>query len=439
MSTSSYEDWKPQSKQQIALSRLEKEVLYGGARGGGKTECGLAFPLYNTDKEYYRALVVRKNADDLRDWIDRAEIFYKRVGAIVMGNPKEVRFPSGAIIRTGHLKDANAYRKYQGHEYQNILIEELTHIARESDYEALIGSCRSTHPDIPAQVFSTTNPDGPGHDWVKERFRIDDIKAMTPFYDKAGNSRIYIPSTIDDNPILMQADPGYVKYLESITDDDLREAWRSGSWSGFGVQGAIYGKEILKAIQENRITTVAYDKALPVFTVWDLGIDDSMCIIFFQIFGNTIRIIDYYENNGEGLLHYKRILIEKGYNYSKHFAPHDIKVRELTTGKSRFETAARLGIKFDLVPKLGLQDGIEASRAILSRCWFDKDKADYLIKCLKNYRKVKNEKLLVFGEPLHDWASHGSDAFRYLSLVCDKMTAKVNYSVKGGIDVYKGV
>ena len=436
MSTSSLEDWKPQAKQMIALARREKEILYGGARGGGKTECGLAFPLYNIEKPYFRGLIIRKNADDLRDWIDRAEIFYKRVKAIVVGNPKEIRFPSGAVIRTGHLKDANSYKKYQGHEYQNILIEELTQIPRESDYEALIGSCRSTHPDIPAQVFATTNPDGAGHEWVKQRWKIDVHPAMTPFNDVQGNSRIYIPSTIEDNPILMEADPGYIRYLDSITDDDLRDAWRRGLWTGFGVQGAIYGKEMLKAIQENRITKVIYDPLLPVYTVWDLGVDDSTSIIFFQIYGNQIRIIDYYENNGEGLLHYKRILVEKQYNYAKHYAPHDIAVKELGTGKTRIETAARIGIKFEIIPKLGLQDGIECARATISRCWFDAEKSDYLIKCLKNYRKVKNEKMLVFGEPLHDWSSHGADAFRYLSIICDKSTKRIDYKVKGGIDVY---
>ncbi len=138
--------WKPQPRQAIALARTENEILFGGARGGGKTDAGQAWLMYDIDKPYYRALVLRRNADDLKDWIDRARLFYHT--ATITGQVPEIKFPSGAIIRTGHLKDSNAYTKYQGHEYQKILNEELTHIPRESDYEKLLGSNRSKYPDI---------------------------------------------------------------------------------------------------------------------------------------------------------------------------------------------------------------------------------------------------------------------------------------------------
>ena len=88
-----------------ALQRLEFEVLYGGARGGGKTDAGLAWLLYDIGNPKYRALVIRRNADDLSDWIDRARQMYQGTGAEVVGKPAIIRFPSGAIIRTGHLKD----------------------------------------------------------------------------------------------------------------------------------------------------------------------------------------------------------------------------------------------------------------------------------------------------------------------------------------------
>ena len=112
--------WTPQPKQAIALTRLEDEILYGGARGGGKTDAGQAWLLYDIDKPRYRALVLRRNADDLRDWIDRARELNLPTRAEFVGNPVEIRFPSGAKIRTGHLKDQNAYTKYQGQEYQKV-------------------------------------------------------------------------------------------------------------------------------------------------------------------------------------------------------------------------------------------------------------------------------------------------------------------------------
>ena len=145
-----------------------------GARGGGKTVAGQAWLLYHKDEERYRALVIRRNADDLKDWTDRALFMFKPSKAIGTGNPPEFTFPSGAKVRTGHLKDENAFTKYQGHEYQNMVIEELSHIPREQDYLKLLASCRSTVDGIKPQVFCTTNPDDPGMEWIKERWEIPD-------------------------------------------------------------------------------------------------------------------------------------------------------------------------------------------------------------------------------------------------------------------------
>lgn len=157
----------PQSKQIEALETYEFETLYGGARGGGKTFAGILW-LIKPDliqNPKYRALVIRKNSDDLKDWIDRAREIYSSVnlGCNFAGNPPEIRFPSGALIRLGHLKDDNAYTKYQGHEYQRILIEELTQIPEEKNYIQLISSCRTTVKGIDARVFATANPGGAGH------------------------------------------------------------------------------------------------------------------------------------------------------------------------------------------------------------------------------------------------------------------------------------
>ena len=137
-----------------------------------------------------------------------------------------------------------------------------------------------------------------------------------------------------------------------------------------------------------------------------------------------MRVIDYYCNNGEGLPHYAKVLKERGYNYGGHFAPHDIAVREFSTGKARIDFALELGIKFEAVATgVDLIGGIEQVRTLLPQCYFDEDKCDDEnkynsgIKALENYRKEWDDKHGIFkSKPLHDWTSHGSDAFRTMAV-----------------------
>lgn len=186
------------------------------------------------------------------------------------------------------------------------------------------------------------------------------------------------------------------------------------------IVGSYYGKQMLEAEKTGRISGVPYEPNLGVETWWDLGVGDSTAIWFVQRSAREIRVIDYYEMSGEGLPHYAKVLKERDYVYTRHIAPHDIEVRELGTGKSRRETAANLGIKFQIAPQLSVDDGIDATRAMLSRCWFDKIKTARLVEAMKQYRKNWDEKLKVFQDhPCHDWASHGADAGRYGAVTGD--------------------
>lgn len=186
------------------------------------------------------------------------------------------------------------------------------------------------------------------------------------------------------------------------------------------VKGAIFARELEQARTENRITRVPYEPALPVDTTWDLGFGgkgDSSAIWFTQsLRTHEIRVIDYYEAQGEGLPHYAQVLQSKRYAYGQHWAPHDIIVKE-STGKTRIETAAQLGIVFQIVPNVGIEDGIHAARMIFPKCWFDQEKCAKGIETLQHYRRDYNQKLNEFKAlPVHDWASHGADAFRYLAV-----------------------
>ena len=133
--------------------------------------------------------------------------------------------------------------------------------------------------------------------------------------------------------------------------------------------------------------------------------------------GDAFRLIDYYESSGEGLMHYIKVLEDKEYIYDAHYAPHDIQVRDLTTGKTRLETAQKMGIRFEVVPRLPLEEGIDAARRMFNRCWFDKDKTKVGIDALMNYHKEYDEKRQEFKQhPVHDWSSHAADGFRTLAM-----------------------
>lgn len=236
---SSENSWHPNPGPQTkALQSNSFETLYGGARGGGKTDAGLVWMLKCITNPAFRGLVIRKNADDLSDWVDRAATMYKAYGAQIAYRPAIIRFPSGAIIRTGHLKDDQAYTKYQGHEYHRMLIEELTQIPDEKRYLQLVASCRSTVSGLDARIFATTNPGGVGHGWVKRRF-VDPAAPGEKFRDSStGRTRVFIPAKVEDTPQLVKNDPGYIQFLEGLKDSDVElwKAWRLGDWDTFAGQ-----------------------------------------------------------------------------------------------------------------------------------------------------------------------------------------------------------
>lgn len=434
-------DWIPTERQSEALVQTVFEVLYGGARGGGKTDAGMAWLLYDIEHPRYRALVVRRNAEDLSDWVDRAEVFFRRNGAKKVGNPARFIFPSGAVIRTGHLKDQNAYMKYQGHEYHRILIEELTQIPREKDYLMLISSCRSTVPGLRAQVFATTNPGNAGHDWVKERWGIDENSSGRIIVDaKTTRKRVFISAKVDDNPYLTDNDPEYVAFLDGLPDG-LRQQWREGSWEDVMIEGAYWAKQMRELQARGRIGKLHFDPLLPVHTFWDIGWNDSNAIWFVQIIGQEIRLIDYYYDDHKSLKEYTSMLYDRsrelGYKYGTHFFPHDFAVHEWSDGKTRhekfesylqtyFHVQAQQGIHWDIVPKTeDLQNSIDEARDILPYCIFDAEKCKEGIRALKNYRNEYLAKKNTFKDtPDHDWSSHGASAFMQMC-----MTVNIKYKI----------
>jgi len=426
--------WKPHKKQEQALRTNSFEILFGGARGGGKSDAGIMWLLYDKDNARYRGLVIRRNATDLNDWIARARLKYEAVGAVFVGN--EFRFPSGATIVTGHLKDDQAFTKYQGHEYQKILIEELTQIASEELYMKLISSCRSTVPGLKPQIFCTSNPDGVGRFWVKRRFIERRIPGEQYTDEVSGRTRIYIPATVEDNPTIMQIDPDYINYLESLPPD-LKAQWRYGSWDYTIVKGAIYGSDMIQANKENRIGLVPLLPYEEVHTVWDIGLSDKMVCWFFQVKGLEVRVIDIVYDDNKEWGFYVQALRERGYTYGTMFLPHDSNKRDpksLQTFKE-FMIANRFKTESIERPKSKLSV-IQEFRPIFPRLFFDLTKCDEGIRALEAYRRQWNETRNMYDdEPYHDWTSHYADALALMPKALEHLKNAMIQFQSGGEEV----
>lgn len=185
------------------------------------------------------------------------------------------------------------------------------------------------------------------------------------------------------------------------------------------ITGAVYGQQMASMEEGGRMCQGIYDPKQPVHTAWDLGYDDATAIWFWQFFGGEIRIIDYYEANGEPITHYCKILIDKSYSYGRHFVPHDAANKLLAAGgRSIVQQAYELGVKMTVVAATTQQNQIEALRVTLGRTWIDPIACKLGIGALKQYQfEFDADKKIFRSKPKHDWSSHAADAAEIIGQV----------------------
>ncbi len=230
--------------------------------------------------------------------------------------------------------------------------------------------------------------------------------------------------TVDDTGVISKED------IQDEIDAGMSEALVQQEFYcsfDYGLEGAYYLKQLANARQDGRITKLPW-QSVPVHTAWDLGFRDATTIWFYQLVGKEVWFIDYYENSGEELAHYAKVLQDKDYLYGQHWAPHDIRKHEMSYGNTLYERARELGIRFDVIENwqrtgIGLSDGIEMVRSMFPRYYFREEKTRMGINALNNYQKKWDEKWQQYKDtPQENWATHGADAFRIATLAINKTT-----------------
>ena len=236
--------WQPNSRpQMLFLSCPFPEMLFGGSRGPGKTDSLLMSYLQHVGKGYgpdWKGIIFRQTYKQLEEIISKSKRFYPSIipGAIFKAGSMEWQFPDGETLKLRHAKRPSDMENYQGHEYPFVGFDELCNLTSQEVYEKAKAICRSSNPAVPKIIRCTANPLGPGHLWVT-RYFIDPAAPLTPIEDASGSRRVFIPATIYDNKNLIDADPDYLRRLESIADDSLRRAWLQGDWDV--VAGSFFG------------------------------------------------------------------------------------------------------------------------------------------------------------------------------------------------------
>lgn len=272
-------------------------------------------------------------------------------------------------------------------------------------------------------IFGGT-PKGKGHFFRVHQVAQKNTEEWVSIYKTIDNSLEEERGEVIDNlRVALEDDRNLVKQ-GLMTEDEFQQEWYNSFEAA--IKGAVYLIQLGKAREEKRITNVPYDPNLPVYTVWDLGISksDAMAVGFYQKPpGSAVHMIDYLETISLGMIGTAKLVKEKPYVYGKHFGPHDMKHKDVITGKTRVERMAALGMEFEVLPIMGIEDGIDLARQMFNRCWFDRDKCELFVDFIGQYHYLMDEKRGQLSNiPYHDFTSHAADQFRYAALAEEEMT-----------------
>ena len=404
------------------------KILYGG-RGGAKSWGVARAALITSAQQPLRWLCAREFQKSIADSVhqllkDQIEAlglqgFYKVTDTAIMGaNGSQFSFE-------GLRHNAGKIKSYEG--VDRLWVEEAQTTSNRS-WELLIPTIRKDGSEI----------------WVTMNPEFEEDATFQRFIAQPPEDAIVVKVNYTDNPWFPPVLEKERQQLLKRDPDAYEHVWEGQclKW----LEGAIYAKELRRVFAENRVTNVAWEPLAPVSTAWDLGHTDDTAIWWYQVVAGEVRLIDFYSSSGgspseyatqisgrecqidligedvvcvwgepvDGLEH------RREYQYGKHWLPHDARAKTLAAkGKSLIEQmGSALGFyKMGIVPDIGVEDGIQAARTMFHRCWFDKENTAQGVNALRRYqRALKDDGVSYSPHPVHNFASHPADAFRYLAV-----------------------
>ena len=375
------------------------KVVYGG-RGGGKSHSVAKALLVLGATEKHRILCARELQNSIGDSVHKllsdqiAELglsaFYTIQNTSIVGlNGTEFLF-------AGLRHNVTKIKSFEG--CTRVWVEEAQTVSKNS-WDTLIPTIRKDG----SEIWITFNPE------------LDTDETWLQFVVKPPTGAIVRKVNWDHNPWFPDVLRQEKADLEARDPDAALVVWEGHTKQV--LDGAVYAKEIRAATGAGRITRVPYDASKPVHTFWDLGWADSTSIWFAQAVGFETRLIDYYQNQQQALQHYLQAIQSRGYVLGTCYLPHDARAKQLGTGRSIEEMMRAAGRTVQIVPGLSVEDGINAARTLFGNCWFDAERCADGLNALRRYRYEVDPATGMFGRsPVHDDASHGADAFRYVAV-----------------------
>ncbi len=392
------------AKLQPLFKPYRYKVAYGG-RGAAKSWGFARALLILAAERRLRVLCTREVQKSIKDSVHK--LLEDQIEALGYGPrfeilQNEIRGSNGSLFLFAGLSDltVESIKSYEG---VDIVWVEEAHAVTKRSWSVLIPTIRKDGSEI----------------WVSFNPELDTDETYVRFVEQTPPGTILMPMSWRDNPWFSDILKQEKDHLQKTAPEEHENIWEGKPRTT--VVGAIYHKEIVKAVEERRIRPVPYDAKLKVHTVWDLGWNDRMSVILCQRLGGELRLIDYFETDHTTLAECIAELNNKRLVYATDFLPHDGEAGDYKTGQSAAEVLRGLGRKVSIVPRMDVESGIKAARMAFSRCYFDETKTRGLINHLKRYRRVVPTTTNEPGSPLHDEHSHGADAFRYLAICADSM------------------